>query len=237
MNVFWLPEKGVDFPNPELADAEGLLAIGGDLSVERLISAYACGIFPWYNDDSPILWWSPDPRFVLYPDALHIPRSLRRVINARRFHITMDTAFDTVIQECACSSRPDQNGTWIVSDMIKAYSELHMHGLAHSVEAWLDGRLVGGMYGVSLGKIFFGESMFYKAPDASKVALVWLVSLLRAAGFAMLDCQQVTHNLRRFGGQEVRRSEFLEQLKKALREPTVQGLWTIPEDFFPLSVR
>ncbi len=234
MNVFWLPEKGVDFPNPELADAEGLLAIGGDLCVERLISAYACGIFPWYNEDSPILWWSPDPRFVLYPESLHIPKSLRRVLNARRFTVTMDTAFDTVIRRCATSPRPDQCGTWILPEMIKAYCELHQHGLAHSVEVWLENRLVGGMYGVSLGGVFFGESMFYQEPNASKVALVWLVRMLQAGGFAMLDCQQVTHNLRRFGGQEVRRSTFLEQLKKALHTPTVQGLWTIPEGYFPL---
>lgn len=234
MNVFWLPEKGVDFPNPELADAEGLLAIGGDLSVERLISAYACGIFPWYNEESPILWWSPDPRFVLYPDNLHIPRSLRKVINSRRFTITMDRAFDQVIRFCACSPRPDQCGTWIVPEMIKAYCELHLHGIAHSVEAWRDGVLVGGMYGVSLGGVFFGESMFYREPDASKVALVWLVRFLRQSGFSMLDCQQVTHNLRRFGGEEVRRNDFLAQLKKALRTPTRQGLWEIPEDFFPL---
>ncbi|UZP68461.1 leucyl/phenylalanyl-tRNA--protein transferase [Desulfovibrio mangrovi] len=234
MNVFWLPEKGVDFPNPELADAEGLLAIGGDLSVERLISSYACGIFPWYNDESPILWWSPDPRFVLYPESLHISRSLRKVIKARQFTVTMDTAFEQVIRNCACSPRPDQCGTWIVPDMISAYCELHLHGIAHSVEVWREGRLVGGMYGVSLGGVFFGESMFYREPNASKVGLVWLVRFLQQNGFTLLDCQQVTHNLRRFGAQEVRRSDFLAQLKKALRSPTRQGLWEIPEDFFPL---
>lgn len=234
MKVYWLPDKGVDFPDPTQADAEGLLAIGGDLRVERLIYAYAGGIFPWYTDDSPILWWSPDPRFVLYPPELHIPKSLRRVINSRRFSVTMDTAFDRVIRACAETPRPDQCGTWIVEDMVHAYCELHMHGIAHSVEAWLDGELVGGMYGVSLGRVFFGESMFYKEPNASKVALVWLVRLLQREGFTMLDCQQVTHNLRRFGAQEVPRAVFLKELREALREPTVQGVWHVPDDFFPL---
>ncbi|GFM38403.1 leucyl/phenylalanyl-tRNA--protein transferase [Desulfovibrio psychrotolerans] len=234
MNVFWLPDKGVDFPNPQLADAEGLLAIGGDLSVERLISAYACGIFPWYSEDSPVLWWSPDPRFVLYPEKLHIPRSLRRVLNARRFTVTMDTAFPQVIRNCACALRPNQNGTWIVPEVVRAYTELHAHGIAHSVEAWNGHRLVGGIYGVSLGRVFFGESMFFNEPDASKVVLVWLVRLLRESGFAMLDCQQVSDNLARFGAECVPRSRFLGELSEALRTPTVQGLWAFPESFFPL---
>jgi len=234
MNVFWLPDKGVDFPNPELADAEGLLAIGGDLGVERLISAYACGIFPWYSEDSPVLWWSPDPRFVLYPEKLHIPRSLRRVLNARRFTVTMDTAFPQVIRNCAGASRPNQNGTWIVPEVVRAYTELHLHGIAHSVEAWNGHRLVGGMYGVSLGRVFFGESMFFSEPDASKVVLVWLVRLLRESGFAMLDCQQVSDNLARFGAECVPRSRFLRELSEALRTPTVQGLWAFPQSFFPL---
>ncbi len=234
MNVFWLPDKGVDFPNPELADAEGLLAIGGDLGVERLISAYACGIFPWYSEDSPVLWWSPDPRFVLYPEKLHIPRSLRRVLNARRFTVTMDTAFPQVIRNCAGAYRPNQNGTWIVPEVVRAYTELHLHGIAHSVEAWNGHRLVGGMYGVSLGRVFFGESMFFSEPDASKVVLVWLVRLLRESGFAMLDCQQVSDNLARFGAECVPRSRFLRELSEALRTPTVQGLWAFPQSFFPL---
>ncbi len=234
MDVFWLPDKGVDFPNPNLADADGLLAIGGDLSVERLLSAYACGIFPWYNDDSPILWWSPDPRFVLYPDELHVPRSLRRSIRSRRFRITVDTAFSGVITRCARTPRPGQSGTWIVRDVIAGYTALHELGLAHSVEAWTGDTLVGGIYGVGLGRVFFGESMFYAEPDASKTALVWLVSLLRWAGYAMVDCQQVTDNLQRFGAREVRRVDFLEQLRMAMTAPTMQGRWSLPQGFFPL---
>lgn len=234
MTVYLLSDDSVAFPDPALADGEGLLAVGGDLSMDRLVNAYANGIFPWYDDDSPILWWSPDPRFVLRPQDLHIPRSLRRVINSRKFTIKLDTAFEEVMRNCAASPRPEQDGTWIVDEMIDAYCELHELGLAHSIETWRDGKLVGGLYGVSLGKVFFGESMFFKESDASKVALVWLCRLLVAAGFDLIDCQQVTDNLERFGAVTMDRDTFLATLHKALDAETIQGQWTFPEEFFPL---
>ena len=234
MTVYLLSDDDVAFPNPALADGEGLLAVGGDLRMERLVNAYANGIFPWYDDDSPILWWSPDPRFVLYPKELHIPRSLRRVINSRKFTIKIDTAFEEVMRNCATSQRPDEEGTWIVEEMIQAYCELNEAGLAHSIETWRDDELVGGLYGVSLGKVFYGESMFFKESDASKVAFVWLARLLVAAGFEMIDCQQVTDNLERFGAVSISREYFLNTLHKVLDAPTIQGQWTFPEEFFPL---
>ena len=234
MTVYLLSEDDVAFPNPALADREGLLAVGGDLRMERLVNGYANGIFPWYDEDSPILWWSPDPRFVLRPKELHIPRSLRRVINSQKFTIKMDTAFEEVMRSCAASPRPDEEGTWIVEDMITAYCALNEAGLAHSVEAWRDDVLVGGLYGVSLGKVFYGESMFFKESDASKVALVWLARLLVAAEFELLDCQQVTDNLERFGAVAISRGEFLTALEHALDAPTMQGQWVFPEGFFPI---
>lgn len=213
------------FPSPEEADPDGLLAVGGDLSPQRLLNAYACGIFPWYAPGSPILWWSTDPRLVLFPSEMHIPRSLRRVLNSDRFEITFDRAFEGVISSCASRPRPGQEGTWIVSDMIAAYTRLHELGVAHSVETWQGDRLVGGLYGVALGRAFFGESMFYAEPDASKVAFVHLVRRLEERQYDLVDCQQTTEHLQRFGAREVRRKHFLQRLALALEHPTEQGPW------------
>ncbi|HYG66336.1 MAG TPA: leucyl/phenylalanyl-tRNA--protein transferase [Anaeromyxobacteraceae bacterium] len=226
MPVFRLPHE-VIFPDPELAEPDGLLAIGGDLSPERLLAAYAEGIFPWFNEDNPILWWSPDPRLVLEPEALHVPRSLRRTIRRGRFRVTADEAFEAVIRRCAERDRPGQEGTWITAEMIEAYGRLHRLGFAHSFEAWEDGALAGGLYGVSLGAAFFGESMFADRPDASKVAFTVAVEWLAGRGVGLVDCQLRTEHLLRFGAQEIPRREFLDRLAKALEEPTRRGRWEL----------
>jgi len=219
------------FPDPRVADARGLLAYGGDLAPERLLSAYAQGVFPWYDED-PILWFSPDPRMVLRPGELHVGRSLARRERAAPFAIRMDTAFREVIRACRDMPRPDQEGTWINEDMVEAYCELHQLGFAHSVEAWAadannDGRerLVGGLYGISLGRAFFGESMFAYAPDASKIAFAAFVRQLDAWGFEIVDCQVNTDHLSRFGATEWQRGEFLDALDHALEAETRQGAW------------
>lgn len=211
-----------------------MLAVGGDLSPERLLSAYARGIFPWYDETAPILWWAPPERCVLRPCEVHIPKSLRRAVNSRRFAVTLDTAFAEVIASCAASPRPGQDGTWIVPEMAAAYTALHEAGFAHSVEAWRGERLVGGLYGVSLGRIFFGESMFFAEPEASKVCFVWLAALLARWGFSLIDCQQVTENLLRFGAYAVTRDVFMAHLAKALQGETLAGKWRVPQSFFPL---
>jgi leucyl/phenylalanyl-tRNA--protein transferase len=208
-----------------LAIAEGLLAVGGDLSIERLVLAYSQGIFPWYAEDDPILWWSPDPRLVLYPAELHISRSLRKVLRHGDFDITLDRAFSQVIHACAGNRGPDHPGTWIVPEMIAAYEALHAAGLAHSVEAWAGDTLAGGLYGVSLGGVFFGESMFAQISNASKVALVRLVEGLQRAGFKLIDCQVTTAHLMRFGAREITRSQFIKELQRALKRPTRKGTW------------
>jgi len=228
MPVFRLSSK-LTFPPAHLAIDEGLLAVGGDLSVERLILAYRQGIFPWYAEDDPILWWSPDPRLVIYPAELHISRSLRRLIRRNRFTVTLDSAFGRVIRGCAGSRGPDHPGTWIVPEMIAAYERLHAAGLAHSVEAWEGDALAGGLYGVSLGGCFFGESMFARVGNASKVALVLLVEGLRQDGFELIDCQVTTDHLMQFGAREVPRPRFLQELQYALKQPTRQGLWRFIE--------
>lgn len=233
MPVFLRPDRNT-FPPLSAASEEGLLAIGGNLSRERLLSAYARGIFPWYDKTTPILWWALPERCIVRPHEVHIPRSLRRVVNARSFTITFDTAFARVIRGCAASSRPDQEGTWIVPEMVAAYIDLHEAGYAHSVEAWHDGELVGGLYGVSLGKAFFGESMFFTVPDASKVCFVWLAKVLEHWDFSLIDCQQVTDNLLRFGAYSVRREVFTGYLVEALLAETKRGKWHIPSGFFPL---
>ncbi len=219
MSIFVLSDDPDDlrFPPPSLAGPEGLLAVGGDLSVPRLLSAYSQGIFPWYDAASPILWWSPDPRPVLFPAEFHVPRRLERVVRQKRFDIGFDTDFPAVIQACAGVRRPGQRGTWITRAMVRAYIDLHRAGFAHSVEARLDGRLVGGVYGVALGRAFFGESMFHLEPDASKAAFVALVRRLEDLGFHFIDCQQTTAHMARFGSREMPRAEFLSLLSRALR--------------------
>lgn len=224
MPVFRL-SSNLTFPPPHMAIAEGLLAVGGDLSVDRLVLAYSQGIFPWYAEDDPILWWSPDPRLILYPEELHVSRSLRKPLRRRTFAVTLDRAFHRVIRACAGSRGPDHPGTWIVPEMVAAYESLHGAGLAHSVEAWDGDTLAGGLYGVSLGDVFFGESMFSRVSNASKVALVHLVEGLRRAGFDLVDCQVTTEHLMRFGAREIPRSRFLKELQQALKQPTRRGRW------------
>lgn len=216
------------FPPAHYAE-DGLLAVGGDLSPERLVLAYSSGIFPWYEEGQPILWHSPDPRMVLRAESLRVPRSLRRTMRKGPYRLTFDTVFRNVIEACASVPRPGQRGTWITREMKTAYAALHRRGLAHSVEAWCDDRLVGGLYGVSLGAAFFGESMFAKAPDASKVAFVALVEQLRRWGITLVDCQVHTEHLARFGACEWPRREYLAALKKALARPTRRGRWSFDE--------
>jgi leucyl/phenylalanyl-tRNA--protein transferase len=226
MPVYNLPEKLI-FPPPQLASKEGLLAIGGDLSVERLLLAYRQGIFPWYSEGEPILWWSPDPRLVLYPGEFKISRSLNKVMRKDTFEVTMDCAFEEVINECARVRTENQQGTWIVAEMIQAYCRLHESGFAHSVEAWTAGKLAGGLYGVSLGKCFFGESMFTRITNASKVALAALVKYLKNLDFALIDCQIATAHLKRFGARNITRARYLDELDKALTAPTLRGKWSM----------
>jgi leucyl/phenylalanyl-tRNA--protein transferase len=224
MPVYLLSDE-IAFPTPNLASDEGLLAVGGDLCQNRLLLAYSMGIFPWYSQGEPILWWSPNPRLVLYPDELRVSKSLQKTIKKNLFQITLDTAFEQVIAECAKIRRKNNEGTWIVPDMIGAYCQLHSSGYAHSVEAWQDGALVGGLYGVSLGKCFFGESMFTYATNASKVAFVALVDHLASLSFDLIDCQVTTEHLVSFGAREIPREQFLKQLQKSLQAPTRKGPW------------
>ena len=229
MPVFRLTNKLI-FPPADYADPDGLLAIGGDLSPERLLLAYRQGIFPWYSQHTPPLWWSPDPRLVLFPDELRISTSLRRVMKKNRFRVTMDEAFLEVIRQCATVKRKEGEGTWIIPEMVEAYHRLHRLGYAHSLESWQEGELVGGLYGVVLGRVFFGESMFAQRTDASKIAFLHLVQLLERLHFAMIDCQVTTGHLKRFGAREIPRKEFLELLSAALKEATT---WDSSSQFFP----
>ena len=215
MTVYRLTKELV-FPPPELADDDGLLAIGGDLSVNRLILAYSMGIFPWYSDNDPILWWSPDPRLVLIPGELKVSRTLRQTIKKGIYHVTTNTAFEDVIRNCATIRRKGQGGTWITGDMIKAYVRLHKAGYAHSVESWAGDELAGGFYGVMMGKAFFGESMFAKKTDASKVAFATYAAILAEKDFELIDCQVTTDHMKRFGAREIPRTEFLKLLQKVL---------------------
>ncbi len=214
------------FPPPSHAEG-GLLAVGGDLRPERLIAGYQQGIFPWYSDGEPIWWHSPDPRFVLDPVALHVPRSLGKIIARRRFEVRFDSAFAEVIARCGRKRRPGQRGTWITADMRTAYTRLHELGLAHSAEAWEDGKLVGGLYGVSMGDIYFGESMFSDVDDASKVAFVALVRWMAAAGIELVDSQVRTDHVARFGGEEWPRERYLARLAELVSRPTRPGPWRI----------
>ena len=226
MTVFLLSDS-LRFPPAYLAEENGLLAIGGDLSEKRLVEAYKLGIFPWYANDDPILWWSPKHRFVLYPDDFRIWRSLKKTLKKNRFNITFDTDFSGVIRSCAAVNTKKHLDTWIVQDMITAYERLFAAGYAHSVEAWNDaGLLVGGLYGVSMGKCFFGESMFTLENDASKVAFAVLVRFLKQEKFQMIDCQLKTDHLSRFGAVEVHRKIFLKKLNKAISVKSLPGKWT-----------
>jgi len=223
----WLG-PGDPFPPVEraLEEPNGLLAAGADLSEARLLDAYASGIFPWYSDGQPVLWWSPDPRMVLVPAELRIPRSLKKRLARRDYEVRADGAFEQVIRACA-SPRRGQEGTWITEDMVEAYVRLHRSGHAHSVETWIDGRLAGGLYGVELGGMFYGESMFARAPDASKIALAHLARQLERRGCGLIDCQMTTPLLARFGAREIPRAEFMGRLKQLVRHTPAARAWTL----------
>lgn len=234
--MFVLAPDHFTFPPVELASPEGLLAIGGDLQAERLLQAYRHGIFPWYNDDQPILWWSPDPRATLFPAQLHISKSLRKSLRKQPYRVSFDSAFKDVIQACA-EPRKSQNrideetgqeqetGTWILDEMIAAYCRLHERGYAHSVEIWDKEELVGGLYGIALGKAFFGESMFSHKTDASKIALTYLANQLCQWQFELIDCQVSSGHLARMGAVDIRREDFMQRLKSALRHDDNPGRW------------
>lgn len=223
--AYHLSDKIIAFPQTRHADENGLLAIGGDLSSARLLEAYKKGIFPWYSEGEPILWWSPDPRLVLFPDEIRISRSLKKTIKKKTFRITADTAFKSVITKCAQTRLEENGGTWITSDMIEAYCGLHESGHAHSVEAWMEGNLVGGLYGVAMGRCFFGESMFTTISNASKVAFVRLVDFLKEASYDMIDCQVSTEHLINFGARHIPRSHFVQRLEKFMDAPVKTGKW------------
>jgi leucyl/phenylalanyl-tRNA--protein transferase len=210
--MYWLPDDKLIFPHPSLADDDGLLAVGGDLSPERLIFAYQKGIFPWYNEGEPILWWSPDPRMVLFPKDLKVSKSMRPYFNQPKFTVTYNQQFEAVMRSCSQQTRTGQAGTWISEDMIKAYCTLHQLGVAHSVEVWQGEILVGGLYGIWLGNVFFGESMFAKVTNASKFGFISLVQKLIAQGVQLIDCQQETKHLASMGAAPISRTLFLEYL-------------------------
>ncbi len=224
MTVFLLNDSLL-FPDPRLADCDGLIAVGGDLRVERLILAYQNGIFPWYSEGNPIMWFSPDPRLIMFPDQLKVSRSLGKIIKSETFEVRFDTCFEDVIMKCATVSRKDQHATWITNDMVDAYIQMHNLGFAHSVETFQEGVLVGGLYGVSLGGAFFGESMFHLRANASKVALYKLAEKLKSWAFDFIDSQIPTSHMKSMGAREIGRDSFLHMLKRTLRKETRMGCW------------
>jgi leucyl/phenylalanyl-tRNA--protein transferase len=233
----WLEyDQYFPFP-PEETWEDDIVGVGGNLSPGLLISAYSQGVFPWFNEGEDILWWSLDPRFVLYPENLRISRSMKKVLKSGKFRVTLDCAFKDVMTGCGKVPRKDQDGTWISGDMLKAYSTLHELGFAHSVEVWEDESLVGGLYGVSLGRAFFGESMFAIKANASKTGFIALSSFLEEKGFSFIDCQQHTEHLGSLGACDVPRSRFLKELRMALKEGTIRGNWSVLFPGFPVSTQ
>lgn len=228
--IRWL-QSDEPFPalTAALAEPNGLLAAGGELSTARLIDAYCHGIFPWFSPGQPILWWSPDPRMVLMPPELKVTRSLAKALRNRQYEVRADTAFGTVIESCA-APRAERKGTWISAEMGDAYCALHEMGIAHSIETWIDGELAGGLYGVAIGRMFYGESMFTRAPDASKIALVHLVRQLARWQFGMIDCQMYTAHLASLGGREIPRADFMRKLQELVNYPHVPGRWKLDLD-------
>jgi len=230
-----IPWLNTDQPFPSVQQAlrqpNGLLAAGADLSLPRLISAYRQGIFPWYSEGQPVLWWSPDPRMVLEPAEIIVSRSLRKRLRKRDFEVRVDTCFLQVMRACA-QPRPGQPGTWITDDMLDAYGRLHAAGYAHSAETWMDGTLSGGLYGVALGGVFFGESMFTHATDASKIALAHLARQLERWNFGMVDCQMATAHLASLGAREIPRKEFMRRLAELVNYPARIGRWRFDDDLF-----
>jgi leucyl/phenylalanyl-tRNA---protein transferase len=228
MPVFLLDDSLI-FPPAKYSDEKGIVAIGGDLSPERLLNAYRQGIFPWYSEGEPILWWSPDPRFVLFPDDIRISKSMRQVINRETFEISYDRAFSDVIMGCR-KPRNSQDGTWITDEMIEGYTGLHERGYAHSVEAWHEGKLAGGLYGISLGRCFFGESMYADVSNASKAAFITLTKKLSGLGFTIIDCQVYTEHLKNLGAKSIPRKRFLNIIEEDLKYDTLRGNWgELPE--------
>lgn len=217
--------KRLDFPPAWLARSDGLLCIGGDLSPKRLLLAYENGIFPWFSDDEPILWWSPDPRLVLYPNKIKASRSLKKKIRQNKFSIRINHAFEQTITACAKPRKNRDEGTWLVDDMIDAYIELNALGYAHSVETWREDKLVGGLYGISIGGSFFGESMFSIESDASKIALVALASHLKKHNFDLIDCQVTTDHLMKMGAIEISRNSFLDTIQKSAKKEELNDIW------------
>ncbi len=223
MTIFAL-NKEIIFPPVQLAEESGILAVGGDLSAERLIEAYRRGIFPWYSDGDPIIWWSPNPRFVLIPEELYVSKTMRQVLRRNIFTVTCDRDFRAVIQGCR-EPRRKERGTWITDEMLEAYVGLHELGIAHSVEAWKDGELAGGLYGLSLGRCFFGESMFTRTDNASKAAFITLVRKLMELAFVIVDCQVYTAHLGSLGARHIDREDYIDILEEGLRHETIGGSW------------
>ncbi|HMQ50426.1 MAG TPA: leucyl/phenylalanyl-tRNA--protein transferase [Saprospiraceae bacterium] len=224
MPVFLLSDTKIIFPDPALAHPDGVLAVGGDLSPHRLKLAYRKGIFPWFNEGEPLLWWSPDPRFVLFPSELKVAKSMRPYFNQKKFSVTYDRSFEAVMFACA-EDRKAQTGTWITHEMIDAYTRLHVLGYAHSVEVWQEAQLVGGLYGIAMGKVFFGESMFARQSNASKFGFITLVQELQNRGFTLIDCQQETRHLASLGARPIPRVQFLDLLRKNESIPDGEGYW------------
>ncbi|MCK9219842.1 MAG: leucyl/phenylalanyl-tRNA--protein transferase [Bacteroidales bacterium] len=224
MTVYLLPEEPV-FPPVDEAEPDGLVAIGGDLSAERLLQAYSHGIFPWFKEEEDVYWYSPDPRLVLFPENFKCSRSLERTIKSGQFKVKFDTVFEQVIRKCAQVERPEQEGTWISDEFIEGYLAIHHHGIAHSVETFYQDKLVGGLYGVSLGAAFFGESMFFTISNASKVAFYYLIKFCRQNKFQFVDCQVETNHLMNLGAKLTPRKEYLNLLELALAYPTKKGTW------------
>lgn len=216
-----------EFPDPETSDQQGLLLIGGELTPKRVLQAYSQGIFPWYNPGSPVLWWSPNPRLILLPEAFKLSNSLQKSIK-KGFRLSIDTVFEQVIRACATSSGR-VNNTWINNEMIDVYTQLHEMGYAHSFELWQEDRLVGGLYGLSLGRAFFGESMFHKVTDASKITFYYLCQTMKSWDFDFIDCQLPTEHLQRLGAKIISRREFIRLLNQALEHPTKRALWALSE--------
>ncbi len=224
MPIQWL-DRSLDFPEPAIAEDNGLFAVGGDLSVQRLLRAYQIGAFPWFNENDPILWWHPNPRYVIYPSDIYVSKSMRQILRRDQFTITYDQEFDTVVEECSGMRREGQAGTWLTKRMRSAYKRLHQAGYAHSCEVWLDGELVGGLYGVSIGRAFYGESMFTKASNASKVALIHLARNLEQRHFYLIDCQMPTPHLISMGATPIPRLTFRHFLKLSNSHETIRGSW------------
>ncbi|MBF0449271.1 MAG: leucyl/phenylalanyl-tRNA--protein transferase [Candidatus Magnetomorum sp.] len=223
--IYSLDKQNCGFPDPNYAENDGLIAFGGDLSPKRLVSAYSQGIFPWFSPGDPILWWSPDPRLVLFPQKIHISKSLQKMIRKKYFQVTMDQAFTSVISECADIRTQKGEETWLTNEMKQAYIELYYLGIAHSVETWVDHQLVGGLYGVSLGRSFFGESMFSRYSNASKTALVALSAFVQSHQFDMIDCQVSSDHLISMGAETISRKKFLTLLDESLQHKTLCGRW------------